>query len=287
MESGTIVHSIISQKPKVSQTNLRLVCLLLLSTVLFPFSLQAARPEPKPRLEPGETFTVRFPGMPPTFYALFQKKEVAAQMTVSLPQNYDPAKKFPLLIFLNGWDGGDGTTLGYARGITQGRDFVCVSMPLFRAPGYQVEQANTPGANFIMVEEDGKFMWPFFKTMLDKVEELVPNIDTAHRILGGFSQGAHATAALVDGSEGQATQLFSAFLVVEGGGKMKHYERLRDKAYLMVSSNAKSRPRAEQICDAAKAGGARTTFVFEDVGKHDFPVSAYPRVRDWLREVTK
>jgi predicted peptidase len=261
---------------------IHLVCLILFSTVLFPLAIRAAEPAPKPKLVPGETFTVQFPGMPPTFYALFQKKEVMAQMTVCLPNNYDPAKKIPLLIFLNGWDGGDGTTLGYARGLTEGRDFICVSMPLFRAPGFQVDQANTPGANFIMVEEDGKFMWPFFKTMLDKVEELVPNIDTAHLILGGFSQGAHATAALIDGSEGEATRRFSAFLIVEGGGKMAHYERLKDKAYMMVSSNAKSRPRAGQICEAAKKGGARTTFLCEDVGKHDFPVSAYPKVRIWL-----
>lgn len=265
--------------------NVRLVFLILFSAAVSSVAIRAAEPAPKPRLEPRETFTVQFPEMPPTFYALFQKKDVKAQMTVCLPSNYDPAKKFPLLIFLNGWDGGDGTTLGYAQGLTQGRDFVCVSMPLFRAPGYQVAKTNTPGANFIMIDEDGKCMWPFFKMMLEKVEELVPNIDPAHRILGGFSQGAHATAALIDGSEGEVTRRFSAFLIVEGGGKMKHFERLRDKAYMMVSSSAKSRPRAEQICEAAKAGGAKTTFLCEDVGKHDFPVSAYPKVRIWLREV--
>jgi hypothetical protein len=52
---------------------------------------------------------------------------------------------------------------------------------------------------------------------------------------------------------------------------------------LMVSSNAKSRPRAQEICDAAKAAGAHATLVFHDVGKHDFPASAYPAVREWLR----
>ena len=50
----------------------------------------------------------------------------------------------------------------------------------------------------------------------------------------------------------------------------------------MVSSNAKSRPRAQQICDAAKAAGAKATLV-RNMGKHDFPVSAYPAVREWLR----
>ncbi len=205
----------------------RLLSLIIIAVILSVFVAGAA--EPTAKLEAGKKFSVQFPEMPATFYAIFQKKDVKAQMTVSLPMNYDPAKKFPLLIFLNGWDGGDGTTLGYANGLTQGRDFVCASMPLFKAPGFQVAKANAPGANFIMVEEDGKYMWPFFKTMLAKVEELVPNIDTAHRALGGFSQGAHATAAIIDGSGGEATRMFSAFLIVEGGGKMKHYELLKGR----------------------------------------------------------
>ena len=86
-----------------------------------------------------------------------------------------------------------------------------------------------------------------------------------------------------DESDGEIARRFSAFLCVEGGGRLKHYDLLKGKPFLMVSSNAKSRPRAEQIYDAAKAAGARATFVFEDVGKHDFPMSAYPAVREWLR----
>ena len=51
----------------------------------------------------------------------------------------------------------------------------------------------------------------------------------------------------------------------------------------MVSSNSKSRPRAQQICDAAKHAGATVTLVFEDIGQHGFPPAAYPAVRTWLR----
>jgi hypothetical protein len=51
----------------------------------------------------------------------------------------------------------------------------------------------------------------------------------------------------------------------------------------MVSSSAKSRPRAQQVCDAAKAAGAKASLLYVDVGTHDFPVSAYPAVREWLR----
>lgn len=243
--------------------------------------------ENPPKLSAGSTITVQFPDMPPTFYAVFQKKEVKAQMTVFLPFNYAPDRKFPLLIFLNGWDGGTGAELGVARSLCEGKDFVCVSMPLFKAPDFEVEKANVPGTGFIMVAEDGKSMWPLFKTMLEKLDETVPNLDPAHRVLGGFSNGAHATAALLDESDGAVAQRFSAFVFVEGGGKLRHYELLKGKPFLMVSSNAKSRRRATEISDTAKAAGAKASLIVEDVGKHDFPVSAYPAVRAWLHEAVK
>ncbi len=228
-----------------------------------------------PKLTPGETFTVQFPEMPTTFYALEQQKDVKAQMTVYLPTNYDPGTKHPLFIFLNGGNGGAGADIGVARSLTQGKDFVCVSMPLFKA---------SESRGFVILSaRDGQYMWPFFRAMLEKLGKLVPNIDPAHRILGGFSNGAHATAALIDGSEGEVARRFCAFLFVEGGGKLQHYGLLKGKPFLMVSSNAKSRPRAQEICDTAKAAGAQAIIIFHDVGSHDFPAGAYPAVQEWLR----
>ncbi len=76
---------------------------------------------------------------------------------------------------------------------------------------------------------------------------------------------------------------FSAFLFVEGGGRLRRYDLLTGKPYLMVSSNAKSRHRAQQLCDTATAAGAKATLVFVDIGHHGFPPAAYPAVREWLR----
>jgi len=87
--------------------------------------------EPAPNLAPGSRFTVQFPEMPPTFYALQQKQDVKAQMTVLLPTNYDPGRKHPLLVFLSGGSGGTGVDLGVARSLCEGKDFVCLSVPLF------------------------------------------------------------------------------------------------------------------------------------------------------------
>lgn len=250
----------------------------LAATLAWAHLMAAEASKPSPSLTAGSTFTVAFPEMPPTFYDLYEKKDVKTQMTVFLPSNYAHNRKYPLLIFLNGSDGGTGSNPGVARALTAEKDFVCVAMPLFKAT-----DPKATGGDFIMRDRDAKYMWPFFGTMLAKLDERVPNIDPARRVLGGFSNGAHAVQGLIDESDGEVARRFSAFLFVEGGGRLRHYELLKGKPYLMVSSNAKSRPRAQQIFEAAKAAGARATLIFEDVGKHDFPVSAYPAVRAWLR----
>jgi len=257
-------------------TLLRAIAIALLVAASAATSALAA--EPAPNLAPGSTFTVAFPEMPPTFYDLYQKKDVKAQMTGFLPTNYDPGRKHPLLVFLNGGDGGTGSNPGVARTLSAEKDFVCVDVPLFK-----VTDPKAPGGDYIMRDPDARYMWPFFRTMLARLEALVPNIDPAHRVLGGFSNGAHATQGLIDQSDGEVARRFSAFLFVEGGGRLQHYDLLKGKPFLMVSSSKKSRPRAQQICDAAKAAGTGASLVSVDVGKHDFPVSAYPAVRAWLR----
>jgi hypothetical protein len=226
---------------------------------------------------PGSSFTITFSDMPPTFYDIFEKKDVKAQITVFLPRNYDPRRIHPLLVFLNGWDGGDASKAGIARSLTEEIDFICVAVPLFKAG-----DPRAPGG-IIIRDEDAKYMWPLFKTMMVKLNTLVPNIDPAHRILGGFSNGAHATQGLIDQSDGEIARQFSAFFFIEGGGRLQHYDLLKGKPFLMLSSSAKSRPRGQEISDAAEAAGARVSFISVDVGKHDFPLSSYPMVRVWLR----
>jgi len=234
--------------------------------------------EPAAKLVPGTSLTLTFPEMPATFHAAYAATDSVARMTIFLPRNYDSGRKHPLLVFLNGGDGGDAANPGVARGLTQEQDFVCVVMPLFK-----VIAPKASGGEFVMRDADAKYMWPFFRTMLAKLEEIVPNLAAEHWVLGGFSNGAHAMQGLIDQSDGEVARRFSAFLFVEGGGRLEHYDLLKGKPYLMVSSSAKSRLRAAQICAVALAAGAKATHLAVDVGGHDFPISSYPAVREWLR----
>ena len=189
--------------------------------------------ETKPNLAPGSTIAITFPEMPATFYVLMHpEKKLPAQISIFLPHNYSVARKFPLLIFASV---GDRVTarIPASLALSEEKDFICVGVPLFKA-----DDPKTPG-NFIVRPPDGAYMWPFFRTMLAKVDAAVPNIDPARQILGGFSNGAHATAVLIDGSNGEITRRFTAFFFAEGGGHLEHYDQLAGKPVLMMASSAK------------------------------------------------
>src|ERR1017187_6054236 len=143
------------------------VCLVLLAPSLLAYNGLAA--EPAPKLTPGSTFTITFPDMPLTFYDRSEDKDMKARMTVFLPRNFDHARKYPLLVFLNGGDGGPGANPGVARGLSEEKDFVCVSVPLFKA-----SDPKSPGG-YLFQDPDARYTWPFFQTMLAKLEAVVPN----------------------------------------------------------------------------------------------------------------
>jgi dienelactone hydrolase len=264
----------------------RLAALAAFSGMLLALAAMAAPEQPgNPHhqgLAPGSTLAIRFPDLPPAFADLLDHNGIKPMMTVFLPTNYDPGRKHPLLIFLQGGTGGTGGNPAVARKLTEEKDFVCVGLPLFKEKLEPPSPGNA-SARILIRNPDCKFAWPLYKRMLTKLEEVVPNIDPAHRVLGGFSNGAHATSGLIDESEGEVARRFSAFFFVEGGGKLQRYDLLKGKPFLMVYGSEKSHRRAQEIYEAAKAAGAKATLQGMNNVGHAFPESAFPAVRAWLR----
>lgn len=229
------------------------------------------------KLQPGKTLTIAFPEMPRTFYNLTTTDSRQPAMTVFLPTNYDPQRKYPLLVFLQGGNGGGGGNPGIA--LTQERDFICVNLPLWKV--------NIK--DMVIRDEDCKLMWPLHKQMLAKLSEIVPNIDTSHRVLGGFSNGAHATGGLIDCSNGEVARYFSGFFFVEGGGRTQRYDLIKGKPLLICygyqPKREAARTRVAEFSKVASDAGAKVTVHEMPNTGHDFPNREYPFVLQWLRGV--
>jgi dienelactone hydrolase len=204
-------------------------------------------------------------------------------MTVFLPRNYDPKRQHPLLIFLNGGTGGNGANPAVARRLTEERDFVCVDFPLFKAPDPQAPAGAKPAMK--MTDEDYRLMWPLYQQMLARLDRAVPNIDPAHRVLGGFSNGGHTTAGLIEQSNGEVPKQFCAFLFVEGGGRIQRFDLIQGKPLLIVYGDKSTRQtRIDEIRGVAEAAGVHVkTQAMINTG-HAFAETAYPEVRSWLYE---
>lgn len=146
----------------------------------------AALPALAEELTPGESFTVSFPELPHPFHGHTSLKE--ATMKVTLPDNYtdDPCKKFGVFIYLNGGHGAP-MTLSW---LTDNKDFIHVGLSYFTdllVNGVVQDfssQYHPSGA---------AFNWEQHEIMLNKLQELIPNIDSNRDawVLGGFSNGGH------------------------------------------------------------------------------------------------
>ena len=161
--------------------------------------------------------------------------------------------------------------------MTKDQDFVCASMPFFK----EIDPKD-PGGNVVMRDEDARHMWPFFRTMLAKLFDVVPNIDRSQMVIGGSSNGAHATQGLIDESDGEITRQFSALFFIEGGGRLKHYELLKGSLFSWSPARLPQSPGHRRSSTRPRPAGASTTFIFEDAGGHTVPMKAASAIRAWL-----
>ncbi len=195
---------------------MRPILTILSALLLAP--LAALRADPA-KLAPNAKLTLEFPDLPATYFEQQTGKKTVPMLSAQLPENYSADSAFPLFVFINGGSGGTGGDASFARRIVGPRDFIAVSLPLFKdakakppvLPGIPVKLGNLIHSN------DAAILGNTYRVMLEKLAQTVPNIATGRSTLGGFSNGAHATSALAAAKDEFILSHFTAFVLLEGG----------------------------------------------------------------------
>lgn len=212
-------------------------------------------------LKAGETSYINFSELGLTW------RKLPAKVGVYLPKNYSLDKKYPLLVWFGGGAGTDYPKKPIA--ITEGDGFICVAVPYRNDGNGQAGGWQTP--------------WSYYKTIFDKLETLVPNIDAERRVCGGFSSGGAAIMFQI-GNSGEAFQkYFHAFIPGGAGWPMGGLESLKDRPMLAVMGEKDKRlPNYRKLEEAALDSGIDFKLsLIKDVA-HGFPPAAYPEVKKWL-----
>lgn len=239
--------------------------------------LTAAQSSPradlKAQVAPGATLRFEFPEL-----TVDRKGETAA-CHLKLPADYDAAKKYPLVVWLGGGEGGNQPSGSFLPA----GDFVLVGLPYPKG-------ANNP-AQANMVGDYGK-VWAYHRFMLDEIAKAIPNLDKSRSIIAGFSNGGHAIDGMLRlGGSPKLTDYFGTFIFADGGGTAYSSKgslpNLAGKfAYACWGSEKGSnKPNTSQLPKALKSKGA-TVVGSEMAGVgHAFDASEHPKVAAWLEKV--
>jgi hypothetical protein len=235
------------------------------------------KPVPRPTLKtlvaPGASLKFDFPELTVDRYGAM------AACHLTLPAAYDAKRKYPLVVWLGGGEGGNTPNKSF---LPEG-DFILVGLPYPKG-------ANNP-AQANMVGDYAK-VWTYHRFMLDEIAQLIPNIDKSHSIIAGFSNGGHAIDGMLRLSgKPKLTDYFSVFIFADGGGTVYSSKGslpdLKGKfAYACWGGEKGSNKLATgQLPKALKAKGA-TVVGSEMAGVgHSFGESEHPKVAEWLEKV--
>ena len=238
-----------------------------------PAEKAVPRTELKALVAPGASLKFDFPEL------TVDRKGAMAACHLKLPADYDAAKKYPLVVWLGGGEGGNQPSGAFLPA----GDFILVGLPYPKG-------ANNP-AQANMVGDYAK-VWAYHRFMLEEIAQVIPNLDKPRSIIAGFSNGAHAIDGMLRLSgRPKLTDYFGVFLFADGGGtgytSLGALPDLKGKfAYACWGElKGSNRLATSQLPKALKAKGA-TVVGSEMTGVgHAFADSEHAKVAEWLAKV--
>lgn len=174
------------------------------------------------------------------------------------PDDYDPAKTYPLHIFLHGIGerGSDNEAQLHAGAAYFVADSIREAYPAF------VIFPQCPDSHF----------W-FDEAMTDKLRALIdsamthPSVDAKHVSIGGFSMGAYGTFAMV----AKNPDLFKSAIAISGDGDERKAGRMKDSKWRLFAGARDSvvpSQKTEKMAKALAKAGASVSFTIYPDADH-------------------
>lgn len=251
------------------------------------------------KLIPGVPVEFEVPHAPASMAIQLRHSDEKVRMTIKLPANYDAAKSYPVLLFLNGGDGGMGGELNMADPFLGNEGFVLCNMPLFK----RVVDTDKDEVKWSITPADAPYALEAYRVLFAELHRLVPNADKTKSVFAGFSNGANAGGLFLWAGDPEFLDEFSAFILVEGGfwlGSDRDVESglqfrratfagLENKRILVMYGDQTTPPdripwiaAAKETVVALKAAGVNATELpMVGIG-HDFQADAMTAARNWL-----
>lgn len=206
-----------------------------LGTLLLILSLSCFSAVQESRIIPGKNIekVLSDPEFPQTLRTLMSGENVFPTLTFRLPDDYDPQKKYPLLVYVPGGDGGVKGNITNARTIAGTNGWIVATLPLFK----KIVDKSEPGGGIIVSMEDASLISRCYELMLGGLFRTVPNIERDRSAMVGFSNGAITIAVLLSSHNEFILNHFRNFCLVDQG--MFHLTDLhkkgsRDCRYLLL-----------------------------------------------------
>lgn len=157
-------------------------------------------------------------------YNMVLENNAVQMASVFLPADYSTDKKFPALLWIVGGMGSTGDGASALAETYGNKGVIFINLPQFKS---KIEPLLPDRSNFwrrllLTSETDNEIIWKSYKTMLDSIWSIVPNIDPTNSVMYGFSNGAHTKAILLNRPNAEITIKYEPF------NEQKSYKILRD-----------------------------------------------------------
>jgi hypothetical protein len=239
-------------------------------------------------ISPGSTHTVVFRNLPQTLWSLGQPLEnkKPPAFTVWVPEDYSPARSYPLMVYMGGARGESGHDINHLRSFMGTESFILVSFPLFKNTDDIARHREVPTIHQLAIDPgQSELLWSAYEPMLKRLFALIPNIDPEKTFFGGFSNGAHATAVLLNDPVAgpELRKYFNLFYFVEGGHALRLSHALPDADLLFMQGEQRA-PWLEKVASPLRWNVRIGVEVRTMPGiGHAFPVAEKAWLRGWIQ----